>query len=61
MEKSLHIISASLHILAAVTWIGSMIYSEFAVKPALNNLGDMKAHGVNGIAMKKFLILHGAV
>jgi len=50
----LHIISGSLHILAAVTWIGSMIYSEFAVKPALNNLGDMKAHGVNGIAMKKF-------
>lgn len=50
----LHIISGSLHILAAVTWIGSMIYSEFAVKPALNNLGDMKAHGVNGIAMKNF-------
>ena len=50
----LHIISGSLHILAAVTWIGSMIYSDFAVKPALNNLGDMKAHGVNGIAMKNF-------
>ena len=54
MEEVLHIISGSLHILAAVAWIGSMIYSEFAVKPALNNLGDMKAHGVNGMAMKNF-------
>ena len=54
MEKVLHTISGSLHILAAVTWVGSMIYSEFAVKPALKNLGDTKAHGMNGIAMKKF-------
>lgn len=54
MEKLIHTISGSLHILATVTWIGSMIYSEFGVKPALKNLGDMKAHSVNGNAMKKF-------
>jgi len=53
MEIS-HVISALLHIFAAVTWIGSMMYSEFGVKPALKNLGDMKAHSVGGNAMKKF-------
>lgn len=31
-----------------------MIYSEFAIKPALKTLGDMKAHSINCIAMKKF-------
>ncbi|MBB6216048.1 putative copper resistance protein D [Anaerosolibacter carboniphilus] len=54
MEKILHTLSSTLHILAAVTWIGSMIYSEFAIKPALKTLDDMKAHSINGIAMKKF-------
>jgi putative copper resistance protein D len=39
MEKLLHSVSGALHILAAVTWIGSMIYSEFAVMPALKQLG----------------------
>ncbi|MGD9678821.1 MAG: DUF4149 domain-containing protein [Vulcanibacillus sp.] len=52
-----HVISGSLHILSAVTWIGSMIYSEFGVKPALKNLGDIKAHSVNGNVMKKFSVL----
>ena len=57
MEKILHTLSGILHILAAVTWIGSMIYSEFAVKPALQTLGDMKAHSINGMSMKKFSAL----
>lgn len=52
-----HVISGSLHILSAVTWIGSMIYSEFGVKPALKNLGDRKAHSVNSNVMKKFSAL----
>lgn len=54
MEKVLHIISAALHILAAVTWIGSMIYSQYAVSPALKPLGPNKAHAVSGQAMNKF-------
>lgn len=54
MEKVLHTISATLHILAAVTWIGSMIYSQYAVAPALKPLGPTKAHAVNGLAMKSF-------
>lgn len=54
MEEILHTISAALHILAAVTWIGSMIYSQFAVSPALKPLGPNKAHAVNGLAMTKF-------
>lgn len=57
MKELLHTISGSLHILAAITWVGSMIYSEFAVKPALKPLGDMKAHAVNGMAMKNFSAL----
>lgn len=36
MEQLGHIISGGLHILAAVTWIGSMIYSSAAVTPALS-------------------------
>ncbi|HWR43479.1 DUF4149 domain-containing protein [Sporomusa sp.] len=56
-KELLHTISGALHILAAVTWIGSMIYSEFAVKPALKPLPDMKAHAVNGMAMKNFSTL----
>jgi len=54
MEKVIQTISAALHILAAVTWIGSMIYSQFAVAPALKPLGPAKAHAVNGLAMKSF-------
>lgn len=54
MEEVIHTISAVLHILAAVTWIGSMIYSQFAVSPALKPLGPNKAHAVNGLAMNKF-------
>ncbi|SFG76805.1 putative copper resistance protein D [Desulfotomaculum arcticum] len=38
MEKILHSIFGSLHILAVETWIGSMIYSMFAVAPALKHL-----------------------
>lgn len=54
MEEILHTFSGILHILTAVTWIGSMIYSQFAVNPALKPLGDMKSHAVNGMVMKKF-------
>ena len=55
MEKIIHIISGSLHILAAVTWIGSMIYNQFAVAPALaKSLGSMKTHAVSGLIMKYF-------
>lgn len=54
MEEVLHTISAALHILAAVTWIGSMIFSQTAVSPALKPLGPNKAHAVNGLAMNKF-------
>lgn len=57
MEEILHTTSAALHILAAVTWIGSMIYSQFAVSPALKPLGPNKAHAVNGLAMKNFSAL----
>lgn len=35
MEQLLHGIFGSLHVLSAVTWIGSMIYNIFAVSPAL--------------------------
>lgn len=48
------IISAAIHILAAVTWIGSMIYNQYAVSPALKPLGPNKAHAVNGLAMNNF-------
>lgn len=54
MEKVIHGIMDGLHILAAIIWIGSMIYSQVAVKPALNTLGNMKSHALNGIMMKKF-------
>jgi len=57
MEKVIEGISATLHILAAVTWIGSMIYSQFAVAPALKPLGPAKSHAVNGLAMKNFSAL----
>lgn len=51
----LHAISDGLHILAAITWIGSMIYSLSSVVPALNkSLGRMKTHAVNGLIMKNF-------
>jgi len=54
MEQILHSISSSLHILAAVTWIGSIIYSMFAVAPALKHLGTPRAHAVNIIAAGHF-------
>lgn len=55
MEKVIHSISGSLHILAAITWIGSMIYNQFAVVPALNkSLGSTKTHAVGGLIMKNF-------
>lgn len=54
MEKIIQIINNILHILAAVTWIGSMIYSQFAMAPSLRPLGAYKAHAVNGLAMKNF-------
>ncbi|MDF9407686.1 hypothetical protein L7E55_04820 [Pelotomaculum isophthalicicum JI] len=54
MEKLLHTISGFLHILAAVTWIGSMIYSQFAVAPALKHLGAPKASAINMIATGHF-------
>ena len=54
MEKILQAISGSLHILAAVTWIGSMIYSQFAVTPALKHLGTPRSHAINMIAGGRF-------
>ena len=54
MEKLWHGISASLHILAAVTWIGSMIYSQFAVAPALKPLGSPRSSAINMIAAERF-------
>lgn len=55
MGKIIHSISGSLHILAAITWIGSMIYNQFAVAPALNkSLGSTKTHAVSGLIMKNF-------
>jgi len=54
MEKILHSISGSLHILAAVTWIGSMIYSMFAMAPALKHLGTPRANAINMIAAGRF-------
>ena len=54
MEKILHAISGSLHILAAVTWIGSMIYSQFAVTPALKHLGTPRSHAINMIATGRY-------
>lgn len=58
MENVIHGINGSLHILAVVTWIGSMVYSQLAVTPALNtSLGSMKSHALNGLIMKKFVPL----
>jgi len=54
VEKILYSISDSLHILAAVTWIGSMIYSMFAMAPALKNLGVPRSHAINMIAARRF-------
>jgi putative copper resistance protein D len=54
MEKILHSISGSLHILAALTWIGSMIYSMFAVAPALKHLGTPRANAIKMIAAGRF-------
>ncbi len=57
MEQILHSISSSLHIPAAVTWIGGMIYSMFAVAAALKHLGTPRAHAINMIAAGRFVIL----
>lgn len=54
MEKIVHWISGSLHILAVVTWIGSMIYSQFAVAPALKHLGTPRSSAINMIATGRF-------
>lgn len=55
MEEVIHSISGSLHILAAITWIGSMIYNQAAVAPALTkSLGNTKTHAVSGLIMKNF-------
>lgn len=54
MEKLLHSVSGTLHILAAVTWIGSMIYSEFAVMPALKQQGAPRSQAINMIALGHF-------
>lgn len=54
MEKILHSISSSLHILAAVVWIGSLVYSMFAVAPALKHLGAPRSYAINMIAARRF-------
>ena len=55
MDNLIHIFVGGLHILAVITWIGSMIYSLLAVTPALNTtLGNTKSHAVNGLIMKNF-------
>ncbi|MDA8234119.1 MAG: CopD family protein [Clostridia bacterium] len=54
MEKIFEGLSTILHVLAAVTWIGSIIYSQFGVTPALKPLGPTKSHAVNGLATKNF-------
>ncbi|GEM_PF-5194902 len=58
MEKILPTISAVLHFLAAVTWIGSLIYSQYAVTPALKPLGSNKAHAVNRPGHEEFFRLN---
>ncbi len=58
MEKVIHSIVGGLHILAVITWIGSMVYSQLAVRPALQTaLGDTKSHAVNGLMMRNFSLL----
>lgn len=54
MEKLIHVISQGLHILAAITWIGSMIYSAFGVAPGLKALGSTKAQATNMLITSKF-------
>ena len=56
MEKVIHGVVGGLHILAVITWVGSMIYSQFAVMPALrNSLGNAKSHAVSGLIMRNFV------
>lgn len=58
MEDVIHSIIGSLHVLAVVTWIGSMVYTQIAVTPVLNtSLGSMKSHALNGLIMKRFVPL----
>ncbi|AIQ13768.1 DUF4149 domain-containing protein [Paenibacillus durus] len=55
MEKIIHGSIVGLHILAVITWIGSMIYSQFAVMPALKKaLGNNKLHAISGLMMKSY-------
>jgi putative copper resistance protein D len=54
MKEFWHTLFEILHVLAAVTWIGSMIYSTFGVALALKNLGSTKAEATNMTIMKKF-------
>lgn len=55
MEKIIHGTVVGLHILAVITWIGSMIYSQFAVMPALKKaVGNNKLHAISGLMMKNY-------
>lgn len=43
-----------LHILSAVIWVGGIIYNQFGAGPALQKLGDSKAHAMSGLASKHY-------
>ncbi|MCL6592112.1 MAG: hypothetical protein K6U80_19465 [Firmicutes bacterium] len=53
----MHTLFEILHVLAAVTWIGGMIYSAFGIAPALKTLGSTKAEATNMMIMNKFSLL----
>ena len=55
-ELLLHSTLGSLHILAAVAWVGSMLYQQFGSGPALRKLGDPKAYALSGIATQKYSV-----
>ena len=55
MEKLLHGLSNSLHVLSAVTWIGSMIYSYFGGAPALKVLDPRQSHAIGMVANRRFV------
>lgn len=57
MEKILHIVSRSLHFIAAGTLIGSMIHNLFAVIPGLKHLGIPRSNATNIIVTRHFLTL----
>lgn len=55
MEKVMHGTVIVLHILAAIILIGSMIYNQFAVMPALKKaVGNNKIHAISGLMMKNY-------